>query len=453
MAAGKFTYDDFLKIINGANNFEIVGVLVRETRHYPDWHPKKTGIPTWTFSELGNTKLHVERTPYHAHYEKILTELLNDSRAFYLSERLFVGLGKSESVFNSITKIEKIVWNSLSILYLTRPDRFVSVNTPHNITWFLAKAAEIINIDIRLTIKTPLPWKTWIVGGLDEQTPIEIEQITNLNYRSSSKLIHNYIRKIRSIYKDAMPEYEKSRYEKYKGGYFDWRKEISGLLTSTSIPKFSQSLYTIIKKKKAFNVYQSYSRRVVYPLKYIVFFPHYQPERTTLPEGYKYAQQWLAIRSLAEAIPSDMHLIVKEHPSTFRYKFNQNVRNTEFYDAINSLPNVDLAPLEAEPFELIDRAVGVSTITGTVGVEALIRKKPVIVFGAAQYRGAKGVYPVKSISDIRAAIQKIITGNGSIPNDNELIDYFSWIDRNSFLWEKRINGSIEAFRMACTIVA
>ncbi|MDG6251147.1 hypothetical protein, partial [Methanocalculus sp.] len=87
----------------------------------------------------------------------------------------------------------------------------------------------------------------------------------------------------------------------------------------------------------------------------------------------------------------------------------------------------------------------------TVGIEALIRGKPVLVFGAAKYRGAKGVFAVNSMSEIKSALQQIEDGF-TMPSDSELLQYFEWVNNNSFAMTTASSQSfIKAIKIAITI--
>jgi hypothetical protein len=101
------------------------------------------------------------------------------------------------------------------------------------------------------------------------------------------------------------------------------------------------------------------------------------------------------------------------------------------------------------PFVLIDKASAVATVTGTVGLEALIRGKPVLAFGAAQYRGAKGVFVADSITGVHKVLRQVDAG-GLVPTDEELTDYLCHVERSSFPRDRRINGSLAAMRWALT---
>jgi len=184
------------------------------------------------------------------------------------------------------------------------------------------------------------------------------------------------------------------------------------------------------RKYKLYNVYSRLAGPVPLSEPYIVFFLHYQPEATTLPRGYAYVQQWLAVRALASVLPAGCKLVVKEHPSIFLNNITETTRDASFYKAMVGLPQVILASLNADPFDLADKSLAVVTLTGSAGFEALCRNRPVLVFGAAAYRECPGVFFVNNIAQISVALKEILTGRVSSTTE-ELYHYLQWVERNS----------------------
>lgn len=120
--------------------------------------------------------------------------------------------------------------------------------------------------------------------------------------------------------------------------------------------------------------------------RYIYFPLHLQPELTTAALGGVFADQLLAIESLSAWLPEGYAVYIKENP-----KQTEKQRGPYFYKRLRALPNVRLLGRQESSAELIRHSVGVATITGTAGWEALFFGKPVLVFGAAWYREFPGV--------------------------------------------------------------
>jgi hypothetical protein len=437
----------FKQLLDGQSEISISCVLLNAESDVADWadYVPPEAIACW--SELLRPSSDPAVTPFHTKwYRRVLAELTSDSRTFYILERHYRALDKEiyfNSVFNRTIELELIVWNTLTLLERTRPDRIVHYNMPHGRLWFVARIAELTGVEILAGAVSPLPWKEWVVRGLDEQRVVTPNVPQRL---SAAGRIGSFMGMVRGGYDVAMPSYEKERFDYFKGGFFSIRRELRSLLgtlvtTRSPFAVFTRALLSVRK----WQVIKTYSQLVSgfkLPEKYVVFFLHYQPERTTLPEGGAFAQQWMALRAIASALPAGYKLLVKEHPSTFRYYFHPGFRKLDFHVQISQLPNTYLVPLALAPYPLIDRCVAAATVTGTVGVEAIIRGKPVLVFGAAQYRGQPGVYAVDSAEAVQAALTAIEAG-AYVLKDGLLDAYMDDVDKLSFpIWEGTWPGAL-----------
>ena len=143
---------------------------------------------------------------------------------------------------------------------------------------------------------------------------------------------------------------------------------------------------------------------------YIYVALTYQPEANSSPKGGVYAHTELMIDMLSSLVPSDWHIYVKEHPSQLQYERafrSQAARWPYFYDDLAKKPNVTLVPISKSPYDLIDHAKAVATLTGTTGFQAVNRGIPALIFGYPFYRGCEGVFHIESTDDCKIALEKI----------------------------------------------
>lgn len=110
--------------------------------------------------------------------------------------------------------------------------------------------------------------------------------------------------------------------------------------------------------------------------KYIYYPLHINPEYSTQIMAPMWLNQLYVIELLSKSIPCDWVIYVKEHPTTLFCR----VRPWGFYEKIKQLPNVRLAPIDADMHKIISKAEMVAVITGTSGWEAIMRGKPLITF-------------------------------------------------------------------------
>lgn len=146
-------------------------------------------------------------------------------------------------------------------------------------------------------------------------------------------------------------------------------------------------------KDKLQKDYESLCVKPDFNEQYVVLFLHYQPEATTSPGGDIFVDQRLCAELLLKYLPKSWKVYVKEHPHQFiRYRIGHTSRMRDMYDDLVKNERIKLISTEEESFELIKHAKAVSTITGTVGWEAMVRRKPVIAFGLGWYENySKGV--------------------------------------------------------------
>ena len=116
-----------------------------------------------------------------------------------------------------------------------------------------------------------------------------------------------------------------------------------------------------------------------------VFVPlHLQPELTTSALGGvhgRYSDQIQVLEQLRRRVPSDIMLIIKENPKqTFLD------RGGLFFKRLRAIENVRIADGSLTSRELIANALGIATITGTAGWEAICLGKPCLVFGNAWFQ-------------------------------------------------------------------
>lgn len=302
----------------------------------------------------------------------------------------------------------------------TVPSAVLFQATPHgDWEWLLGKVAECMSLPVYVFKTSPLPWRYCLVKGIDQQEiqpPIQaLDSVLDFAYPNQAedekKLLQRFLSVNQGNYKAALPEYERARLSARRGKIWSWRKELRDLVR---YPSNATNLY---RKYTLYREYVKHSEKFQADMncKNIVLFLHYQPERTSLPEGNLWCQQWIVAKTISDALPSGWKLRVKEHPSSMMGDFISGYRSPQFYRELAQLKNVELVPLDSDTFDLIDASAGIATITGTVGVQALIRGKPVLAFGVPSYSQAEGVTTISDVTDLRRAVEKIASSSTPSP--------------------------------------
>jgi hypothetical protein len=167
----------------------------------------------------------------------------------------------------------------------------------------------------------------------------------------------------------------------------------------------NQSIYYNFKYHK-YLLKHITQRNQIFQNSFIVFFLHYQPELTTLPDGEIFVSQFEAIKVLSKLCEKfNYNLVIREHPDTVKY-FNKNWRNKSFIYKIKNLgEHVIIDDFRKSNLEILKKCKGVGTITGTVINESLINGIPVIVFGNHPFKGWNG----KSLVQFNGSLDGLIS--------------------------------------------
>ncbi len=144
---------------------------------------------------------------------------------------------------------------------------------------------------------------------------------------------------------------------------------------------------------------------------YVYFALHMQPEASSMPQAGIFADQLLAVTTLAAALPEGWVLAVREHPSQFQDHFMSpagrwHFRDPSDYEELAKVPGVVLVSMETPTHELVAGSRLVATLTGTVGWEALRAGRPCLTFGTPWYSGCGSVFPVDSEAACREALAR-----------------------------------------------
>jgi len=212
------------------------------------------------------------------------------------------------------------------------------------------------------------------------------------------------------------------------------------------VPALIDNLLTPIRAKLARNFIQKH-RKIrlnefnsgysfcLYPL-------HFEPEIALQIYGRPLQNQIETIRNIANSLPPGMILVVKEHPRSAGF------RAVSYYQKISEIPNVIIEYAETPSINIVSKSKLVITVTGNIGLEAMVLKKPVIVLGETDYSviSDKMIVECKNLFKLSEKIQFIL--NNHKHDENALKNFISanisegiGIDLYSFLLSKsgRVN--------------
>lgn len=379
------------------------------------------------------------------YYEKISLKMMDrmdpTAYSFNLSERVDLYYEFLEYWLNTVAEL--------------KPDCVLFSESPHGLFSYILYAVCIENkIKILRFAPTYIEGLTFLTSSLHD-TPFYLKQeyaesLKKYSYDKSLKIANSYLDKNRGSYKKALPYYMKEIIEKRtlkdniniilgKINRFvknkinlPYKKSASSSIRD-NITNFDFLLYKYkgyFVKNNLQKVYNSLTEPADLAKPYIYVALHYQPEKTTSPEGGIFVDQWLMISMLSSLVADDWQVYVKEHISQFSNKLHgEQGRSSNFYIKVSQMKNVKLIKSNISSFDLIDNAKAVATVTGTVGLEAAIRSKPVLSFGYAWYELCHGVIGIKNSQDLKDALSSI--ENGYELSDEKVNAFLYTIERIS----------------------
>lgn len=152
--------------------------------------------------------------------------------------------------------------------------------------------------------------------------------------------------------------------------------------------------------------------------KLALFGLHYQPERTSIPEGPLDSSLVESVLRARRSLPPEVHLIVKEHPSQVAHGRTGFLgRSHHFYEFLENIPGVTLAGPKLSLFELFGQISLTFTLTGTLGIQSVLRSIPVVYFGNPWWQGLPGSYRFESVLQI----SEVLSHN--LPSKSEVTDF------------------------------
>jgi len=436
------------RVLNG----DVCGILVHE--HISEAAARGSGICGPALSERIFTLLSLTQlegaTPEESDwstYDRCLRGVLADPRTHYMATR-----SQLNSAFNNAILIEKIVVNSLRVIRATRPRRLVSGSTPHSLEAFIfAKCFEALGLPVYVLERTPINNRAWIYSGLDTQSVVPRPRACE-----GRAEITPYTRKqVREQRESVAGQRDKNGFlvsrmdlSSVKGSdaheWWSVRRELGMLFEGRLIPSPPRLMSSYLKHR----LYKSYEKLEMNGLPngpFVIFFMHYQPERSSLPEGLFHVQQWIAIRQISWALPPGWTLLVREHPTTWLQPLDITVRTASLYEDIAALPNTRICSMQVDTFELIDKCAVVATLTGSVGFQALLRDKPVIVFGLAAYKDHPGCFSVQTAEQLAAALGVIQQPQLRDRFSEQVLEqYLQWVEQHSVAAEDQTADWLEA---------
>ena len=136
--------------------------------------------------------------------------------------------------------------------------------------------------------------------------------------------------------------------------------------------------------------------------KYLYFPLTRSGDAQILLRAPQYYNQLELVKTVSRYVPAGYKLYVKQHP-TGEGEFNLRDLNE-----MRKIPNVRLIDTYANTHEIVKNASAIITINSNTGIEAMLHKKPTILFGNVYYDISNMFIKVRDFYDLPKAIDKAL---------------------------------------------
>lgn len=303
----------------------------------------------------------------------------------------------TDSIHHYYQRVAAMALRSWLTIRALSPDIMLFANTPHgSLPWVTSLVAKAMGVEVLVVHDSIVPGYRRIMSGFGKQR----QALRLAGSRDSQRCPayhqdrERYLADCRSSFEEGMASYERERLEKNGGRIFN---PLQAARVHWFRPLWALNTWRCWRTMQSLAIHTA---RL--PRKYAVYFLHYQPEKTSLPEGFGFTQQLNAIRALRACLPRDVHLLVKEHPATYNFMCLPGYRTPDFYRTVDAIQNVSLLDIHCDNFKVIDHSVCAATLSGTIGVEALIRGVPVVYFGLPAAYGLYGQHEYESAQKLQS---------------------------------------------------
>ena len=325
----------------------------------------------------------------NSEFLELLQQLIHDEnvplffdRHAYFSGSIWI---RNNGMHHYYVRVAELAWNAYLKQKAEPLDISIRPSTPHGLSSYITvRTLEQTGCSVLTIGRSGISgyWKLFKGIGRDRK-PVKLNYLDEASQHAYVDSVSTFVSNVQSTYENAIPDYEKRRLDRNKNRIFYLPTIVKQNLKRPSWVVNSYLSWRAMKQL-------STNHEAWVGKKHIIFFLQYQPERTSLPEAYGFTVQINALLALRSCAPADVNILVKEHPSSFTNLCHPLYRTASFYRKIAAIPGIDIVEPETDTFALIDSALCVATLTGTVGLEALIRGKPAIFFGLSMIEGVTG---------------------------------------------------------------
>lgn len=207
-------------------------------------------------------------------------------------------------------------------------------------------------------------------------------------------------------------------------GYCILNKNFSKLVTGTGVSyNFWEKLVSYWRIKLNQKKLKELEELANLEKKFVFYALHLEPEGSLMAR-VSLDSQWCAIKMIEESLPDGWEVYVKEHPHQFEinnwerngYILNGHIfKSIKFYEKLAEMDKVKIIDRQTKSVDLIQNSQAVATMNGTIALEAVDYRKPVLLFAGETLPLAlcEDYFKINSVLECKDALGKI--QNGFVP--------------------------------------
>ena len=169
--------------------------------------------------------------------------------------------------------------------------------------------------------------------------------------------------------------------------------------------------------------------------KFILFTLSVDAESALLLDAPYYINQIEVVKNIAKSLPSNLVLLVKEHPAAGLRSW----RSIEIYKELISIPNVVAIHHSANTEKLIKKSSLVISICSSSSLDALFFEKPTMIFADTDFSMIEDIHRLKEIEKLPECINECLRKKVDSKNIEK---YIQFIEKNSFDYNFILHGQL-----------
>ncbi|OVE76446.1 hypothetical protein BVX97_01000 [bacterium E08(2017)] len=306
-----------------------------------------------------------------------------------------------------------------------------------------AKERGVRSLDLRLS---RLKNNVMFVDGVEEP-PGHITKLLEdyadgapLELKEQAEEVISSVRKKNAMYEGVVPAGAKKPPSDHKGLLSKIGKLIEQYKTSQEEPYcYDRQVPSVLRKALFKNLLSPLTMRLIKnefssvtvgetqlkELDYILYPLHVEPELVLGQFARPFLNQVEVIRNISLSMPVGMKLLIKEHPMML------GRRSAGYYRKVLEIPNTQLAAFDMPSELALEHAKLVVIIRGAIGLEAVMRQKPVVSIGQSMFELLpESMFKVcRNMYELPLAIEWMM-GNYSYDHEN-LVRYLCAVQAGS----------------------